>query len=227
MIRRRRNKYTVRPRLDPQVWRFAVLSAIVILAWIFPLPDALPAAGSPYVVLPVVALLMLAFRGAFVIYAARSTWVYHNLRSMFFTKITPVFVAVLVGAAVFEEVLFRGAVQSQTGIIVAAALFGMTHDTKGIQGIPTDPLWAFGYGLFFGYLAGYGLWAAIVMHVWFNLTAVGLSLGVRRWGRREEETYEVAGVPVSLGEIGVLEELSGTSGVARVTLPGENEDKEE
>lgn len=79
-----------------------------------------------------------------------------------------VLVAVLSGVG--EEILFRGWLQTQTGIVIASVLFGVAH-IWGKEGIPYG-LYAIGMGVVLGGLfeyTGRNLWAPVLAHAVNNL----------------------------------------------------------
>lgn len=79
-----------------------------------------------------------------------------------------VLVAVLSGVG--EEILFRGWLQTQTGIVTASVLFGVAH-IWGKEGIPYG-LYAIGMGFVLGGLfeyTGQTLWAPVLAHAVNNL----------------------------------------------------------
>ncbi len=72
------------------------------------------------------------------------------------------FIAVMSGLG--EEILFRGWIQTQLGIIVASVLFGLIH-IWGKEGIGYG-VYAIGMGFILGYLFQYtgSLWAPVLAH---------------------------------------------------------------
>ncbi|MFB6356983.1 MAG: lysostaphin resistance A-like protein [bacterium] len=88
-----------------------------------------------------------------------------------------VFVSVMSGLA--EEILFRGWIQTELGIIVASVLFGLIH-IWGEKGIPYG-IYAIVMGFAFGGIYEYTgtLWAPIIAHVInnvFGLLSIKLNL---------------------------------------------------
>lgn len=73
-----------------------------------------------------------------------------------------VFIAILSGIG--EEILFRGWLQTQFGIVVASVLFGLIH-IWGKEGIGYG-IYAIGMGFVLGYLFQYtgSLWAPVMAH---------------------------------------------------------------
>jgi membrane protease YdiL (CAAX protease family) len=92
----------------------------------------------------------------------------------------PVMLAVVAGAALGEELLFRGGVQPWLGVVGAALLFGLSHG-----GWRPREMWAYVVaaalsGLLFGWFYGWAgtIWAPVIAHLCHNVTAV-LFLGRR------------------------------------------------
>jgi membrane protease YdiL (CAAX protease family) len=78
-----------------------------------------------------------------------------------------------------EELLFRGALQAQAGLVIASLLFGLAH----FGGVRTFvlALWAAGAGFVFGGLAIVtgGILAPVVAHGLYD----ALAIAYLRWGR--------------------------------------------
>lgn len=87
----------------------------------------------------------------------------------------PIALLVALCAGFGEEILFRGLLQKRLGVWGQAGLFGLAHATGGY--LP-QILFAFGLGVFFGYLLkrGWSLWTLITAHVLYDLTLLGLAL---------------------------------------------------
>lgn len=87
----------------------------------------------------------------------------------------PLAILVSVGAGVGEEIFFRGVLQRWMGVWGQAALFGLAHLSGGY--LP-QVLFAFGLGVFFGYLVkrGWSLWGLILAHTLYDLTLLSIGL---------------------------------------------------
>lgn len=83
----------------------------------------------------------------------------------------PVAILVAVGAAVGEEVFFRGLLQRWIGVWGQAVLFGLAHLSYGTELQVVVP---FALGLFFGWLVKRGarLWLPIVAHFTYDIVAL-------------------------------------------------------
>lgn len=87
----------------------------------------------------------------------------------------PIAILVALCAGFGEEILFRGVLQKRLGVWGQAGLFGLAHATGGY--LP-QILFAFGLGVFFGYLLkrGWSLWTLITAHVLYDLVLLSLAL---------------------------------------------------
>ncbi|HLO02691.1 MAG TPA: type II CAAX endopeptidase family protein [Symbiobacteriaceae bacterium] len=86
----------------------------------------------------------------------------------------PVMLVVVAGAALGEEILFRGGVQPWLGPVVAALLFGLSHG-----GWRPREMWAYVLaatfsGLLFGWFMIWAgtVWAPVFAHLFHNMAAV-------------------------------------------------------
>jgi hypothetical protein len=96
-----------------------------------------------------------------------------------FAEVSPIEVAgISLAAGVGEELLFRGAVQTEFGLIVASVVFGLAH--IGGRGSIVFGLWVAVMGLGLGGLAqaAGGLLAPVVAHVVYDAAAISYI----RWG---------------------------------------------
>ena len=102
------------------------------------------------------------------------------LRRLYGETLRPVFatasgfdmVAVSVAAGIGEELLFRGAVQAEFGVVVASLLFGLAH--VGGRDSLVFGVWVtvMGFGLGGLALLGGGLLAPVVAHVLYDAAAI-------------------------------------------------------
>lgn len=103
-----------------------------------------------------------------------------GMRRLVETQMAPIlsdlrFVDLLVIAAVSgfcEEVLFRGVIQAQLGLVASSFIFGLFH-CPGFRHI-SYAIWAFAAGLVLGllYQASGNLWTAICAHAASNAVAL-------------------------------------------------------
>jgi membrane protease YdiL (CAAX protease family) len=103
------------------------------------------------------------------------------LRRLYVETLRPVFAAasgfdtaaVSLAAGLGEELLFRGAVQAEFGVVVAGLLFGLAH--VGGRDSLVFGAWVAVMGLGLGGLAhvGGGLLAPVVAHVVYDAAAIG------------------------------------------------------
>jgi len=103
------------------------------------------------------------------------------LRRLYVETLRPVFAAasgfdmaaVSLAAGLGEELLFRGAVQAEFGVVVASLLFGLAH--IGGRDSLIFGAWVAVMGLGLGGLAhvGGGLLAPVVAHVVYDAAAIG------------------------------------------------------
>jgi membrane protease YdiL (CAAX protease family) len=104
----------------------------------------------------------------------------------FFSTITLTDVMLLAAASGFcEEVLFRGVIQEQFGLMGASVLFGLVH-TPSLR-YPQYGIWAMTAGILLGWLYQYtnSLWTPIFAHIVNNI----LGLLILRWfGKRATQT---------------------------------------
>lgn len=102
------------------------------------------------------------------------------LRRLYGETLRPVFtaasgfdmVAVSLAAGIGEELLFRGAIQAQFGVVVASLLFGLAH--IGGRDSLVFGVWVAAMGFGLGGLAyvGGGLLAPVVAHVLYDAAAI-------------------------------------------------------
>ncbi len=103
------------------------------------------------------------------------------IRRLYFDTLRPVFAtasgvdvaAVSLAAGLGEELLFRGAVQVEFGVVVASLLFGLAH--VGGRGSLVFGVWVAVMGFGLGALAhvGGGLLAPVVAHAVYDAAAIG------------------------------------------------------
>jgi len=124
--------------------------------------------------------LGLALSSLILMWLGKSVGALSGFRQIVVQQIAPIFaeitwadaLLVAVVSGFCEEVLFRGVVQQQFGLLSSSAIFGLFH-CPNLQFFPYG-LWAFGAGLFQGWLLTYTgtLWAPILAHAVSN--AIGL-----------------------------------------------------
>ncbi len=98
---------------------------------------------------------------------------YREVLRPVFAQVRPLEVAVLsLAAGVGEELLFRGAVQAEFGLVVASAVFGLAH--IGGRSSALFGMWVMVMGLGLGGLAHVtgGLLAPIVAHAAYDAAAI-------------------------------------------------------
>lgn len=90
----------------------------------------------------------------------------------------PLAIFLALGAAIGEEILFRGVLQRWLGVWGQAALFGLAHAGYGT---PLQVILPFLLGLGFGFLVkrGHRLWVPIGAHFVFNFIQFGLAMVAR------------------------------------------------
>jgi membrane protease YdiL (CAAX protease family) len=119
-----------------------------------------------------------------------------ELRTIVLNEVAPLFATftfvdiVLVAAAsgFCEEVFFRGVIQSQFGLLSAAAFFAIFH-CPSLRHLPYG-LWALAAGLFLGVTLDYthSLWTPIIAHSISNL----ISLCLMRYPRKQDTETSAA-----------------------------------
>ena len=108
-------------------------------------------------------------------YGESSKWL-GTLKSIVLDEVAPLFsqftvpdIMMVAAASGFcEEVLFRGVIQEQSGIVAASAFFGIFH-CPSLRHFPYG-VWAFCAGLFLGFLKIYtgSVWPPIIAHALSN-----------------------------------------------------------
>ena len=103
-----------------------------------------------------------------------------SLRVYFYGTVQPLFtklrardvLLISLAAGVGEELLFRGAIQSETGPVVASVVFGLAH--MGERGAVTFGCWVMLMGGLLGWLAVWtgGVWAPSVAHAVYDAAAL-------------------------------------------------------
>ena len=178
---------------------FYLLAAVIAVLWsaLFGQPDRLlgearPTAGALlhglWVGLAIVALCHLGYR-----YAA---WVRRASRAMgaFLGPLgagDAIYLALLSGFV--EELLFRGALWPQLGLVGTSILFGLLH-TVPVRALATYPLFAAAVGLAFGWLreSSGSVWPCIVAHATINgLNLAFLGAEERKSSRETTHVDEV------------------------------------
>lgn len=96
-----------------------------------------------------------------------------------------------------EEAIFRGVLLGPCGNVGQALIFAWGHGDRTLGGMPSNPLFAFVLGLGLGWLARYGLWAPITVHVFFNLVSFAFIAFIAR----RERGHEIAESAVDLTAI--------------------------
>lgn len=93
---------------------------------------------------------------------------YDELAPMFKHSTVIDLIAIAVVSGFCEEVLFRGVVQSQLGLVWASSIFGAMH-CPSLRYIPYG-LWATFAGFVFGYFKDYSgsMWVPIIAHILNN-----------------------------------------------------------
>ena len=116
-----------------------------------------------------------------------------------------------------EEIFFRGVIQDQLGLWLAAALFGFFHCPTPRH--VTYGIWAFSSGLFLGWLliVTGSLWAPIFAHALSNF----LVLSYLRYGRRADNEEIVAATASKLDSNTISKTEAGISSSKQVK-PAEN-----
>lgn len=132
--------------------------------------------------------LGLALSSMILLWLGKTVGPLANLRDTILTQIAPIFAeltwldALLVAAVsgFCEEILFRGVVQQQCGLITTSAIFGLFH-CPSFKHLSYG-LWALAAGLFLGwlYLATGNLWVPIITHAVSNaISLLFLRYGVK------------------------------------------------
>ena len=103
-----------------------------------------------------------------------------SLRVYFYGTVQPLFAGIRVrdvllislAAGLGEELLFRGAIQSEAGLVVASVVFGLAH--MGERGAVTFGCWVMLMGGFLGWLAVWtgGVWASSIAHATYDAAAL-------------------------------------------------------
>jgi membrane protease YdiL (CAAX protease family) len=132
-----------------------------------------------------VAAVLLAFLNYWLLVSAPDLPVVRSLRTVYREVLEPLFarlelpaiVGISLAAGVCEETLFRGAIQTEWGLIPASVLFGVAH--LGGSGTIGFGVWAAVIGSLLGALAIVtgGLLAPIIAHAVYD----GLALAYIRW----------------------------------------------
>jgi membrane protease YdiL (CAAX protease family) len=131
---------------------------------------------------------------------------YHDLlRPVFGTLDLPSIILISAVAGIGEEILFRGVLQQEFGLVVASLVFGAVH--VGGRGMVVLGAWAGATGFVLGglALATGGLIAPIVAHALYD----ALALAYIRWG-----PLPPAGRSTGDGEV-VMEAGDGSAGDGR------------
>ena len=179
--------------MDPRrLLIFALLAEAAVaafgMAWIqlraLPL---IPGPLLPGTVLGAAGAAVLAFVNFMLLRWAPDLPVIRSLRRVYREVFRPLFsrigvretILISMAAGVGEELLFRGAVQQEWGLIPASLLFGAAH--FGGTGTLGFAVWAAAIGGFLGWLAlaAQGLLAPVVAHMLYD----ALALAYIRWGR--------------------------------------------
>jgi len=148
------------------------------------LPFALGAVG-PAMLIGLGGATLLALVNHWLLRSAPDVPLVKSLRGVYRDVLEPMFVrigwrevlAISIAAGVSEELLFRGAIQQEWGILPASVLFGAAH--LGGSGTAGFGIWAAVIGGFLGVLAvqTQGLLAPIVAHAAYD----ALALAYIRW----------------------------------------------
>ena len=167
--------------------------ALVALAWMglrrLPLELGPPLLG---LVAGTVAAGVFALMNLYLLRAAPAVAAVRSIRRLYYEVLKPLFAdlrafeVVLIGlvAGIGEELLFRGAIQAEIGVVPASLLFGAMHIGGG--GTIVFGCWAALFGLALGWLAigTGGLLAPVVAHAVYDTVA----LAYIRWAPDEGRT---------------------------------------
>ena len=155
--------------------------ALVALVWIElrRLPLNL---GSPWrgLAMGIAAAAVFALVNCYLLRRAPAVAGVRSVRRLYYDALKPLFAnmrafdVVLIGlaAGVGEELLFRGAIQPEIGVVPASLLFGAMH--VGGSGTVAFGCWAALFGLALGWLAigTGGLLAPVVAHAVYDMAAL-------------------------------------------------------
>jgi membrane protease YdiL (CAAX protease family) len=116
-----------------------------------------------------------------------------------------------------EEIFFRGVIQDQLGLWLAAALFGFFHCPTPRH--ITYGIWAFSAGLFLGWLLNVtgSLWAPIFAHALSNF----LVLSYLRYGHKSDND-EIASASASKSDSNIISKSEAGISSSRQIKPAEN-----
>lgn len=94
-------------------------------------------------------------------------------------------------SAVGEEILFRGTIQPQLGLVLTSILFGLLHIGPGGL-LSAWSVWAMGAGLLLGWMtdAQGNLWAAMICHFLINFYSMVRLQYVFRRSRQQQEAND-------------------------------------
>ena len=127
---------------------------------------------------------------------------YRETLQPLFAKATPFeIIGISVAAAVGEELLFRGVLQSELGIGMASILFGLAH--IGGRNSVMFGVWVMGMGGVLGTLVPLtgGVLAAVVAHGVYDVLAMSYMRWVKPDRVRDGETLEAVIEPYSGGPV--------------------------
>ncbi len=165
------------------------LLVVVALAWIWLRAISVQVTGGPWprdVALGVAAAAALAAVNWALLCRAPAVSGVRAIRRLCWGTLRPLFAGVAprdviiisAAAGVGEELLFRGALQPEVGLVAASVVFGLLH--MGGRGTFVFGCWAMAMGAVLGWLAVWsgGLLASVVAHAVYDAAAIAYL----RWG---------------------------------------------
>lgn len=165
------------------------LLVVVALLWIWLRAIPVHATGGPWqrdAAMGVAAAGVLAVVNWALLCRAPDVSGVRGIRRLCWDMLRPLFAAVAprdvviigVAAGVGEELLFRGALQPEAGLVAASVVFGLLH--MGGRGTFAFGCWAMAMGAALGWLAVWtgGLLAPVVAHAVYDAAAIAYL----RWG---------------------------------------------
>lgn len=172
-----------------------LLSAATLWSWMasIQLVTHLSVGPRPFLIGLAVGLAM-AVVSYLLLLAGKTIGFLSGLRETIIQEVAPIFsqlswtdaLLVAVVSGFCEEVLFRGVIQSQCGLLATSIIFALFH-CPGSRYFSYG-IWAFAAGLLLGwlYIVTGSLWVPIVAHA----TSNAISLVILRYGIKTQETKE-------------------------------------
>ncbi len=166
-----------------------LLSAATVWSWVASLPLAPSMAPQPRLILIGSACgAAMALISFLLLWLGKSVGLLSHLRAIMLNEIAPLFVEltwadvllVAIVSGFCEEVLFRGVIQSQCGLLATSIIFGLFH-CPSLKHISYG-LWAVSAGLVLGWLYQItgNLWVPIMTHMVSNaISLIFLRYGVK------------------------------------------------